>query len=87
MLFDGTLSPAHERRHAAPEKVATSATVTLEKTDAGFTITNVHLDVVARVPLATQESFDAAANNAKVGCPISRLLNTEITMSARLEGE
>jgi osmotically inducible protein OsmC len=69
------------------ERINTSAAVTLEKTDAGFTVTKVHLDVTAKVPGATDESFLTAANNAKAGCPISRLLKAEITMDAKLEGE
>jgi osmotically inducible protein OsmC len=67
------------------ESINTTATVTLEKTDAGFTITAVHLDVKARVPNADQQAFETAANNAKAGCPVSRLLKAEITMSAQLE--
>jgi osmotically inducible protein OsmC len=67
------------------ESIKTSAAVTLEKTDAGFTITRVHLDVTARIPGADQQAFETAANNAKAGCPVSRLLNAEITMEARLE--
>jgi len=69
------------------ERINTSAAVTLEKTDAGFTVTKVHLDVTAKVPGATDESFLTAANNAKAGCPISRLLKAEITIDAKLEGE
>ncbi|HJR06430.1 MAG TPA: OsmC family protein [Pyrinomonadaceae bacterium] len=67
------------------ESIKTTASVKLEKTDAGFTITEVHLNVAARVPNATAEQFETAANNAKAGCPISRLLNAKITMEARLE--
>lgn len=67
------------------ESISTSASVTLEKTDAGFTVTKVHLDVVARIPGGDQQTFETAANNAKAGCPISRLLKAEITMDARLE--
>jgi osmotically inducible protein OsmC len=67
------------------ERISTTAQVTLEKTDAGFTVTEVHLDVAAKVPGASKEAFDKAANSAKSGCPISRLLNAKITMSARLE--
>ena len=67
------------------ESINTTAAVTLEKTDAGFTITQVHLDVRARVPGASREQFDTAANNAKAGCPVSRLFNAKITMEARLE--
>jgi len=68
-----------------PESIKTKAGVTLEKTDAGFTVTRVHLDVVAKVPGAKEDAFQTAAENAKKGCPISRLLNAEITMEARLE--
>lgn len=67
------------------ESIKTTAAVTLDKTDAGFTITHVHLDVTARIPGADQQAFETAANNAKAGCPVSRLLNAEITMEARLE--
>ena len=63
----------------------TTASVTLEKTDAGFTITAVHLQVKAKIPGADKSKFDAAAKNAKEGCPISRLLNAKITMHAELE--
>jgi len=69
------------------ERINTSAAVTLEKTDAGFTVTKVHLDVTAKIPGATEDAFQTAANNAKAGCPISRLLKAEITMDAKLEGE
>jgi osmotically inducible protein OsmC len=67
------------------ESIKTTASVKLEKTDAGFTITEVHLDVAARVPGASQEQFDTATNNAKAGCPVSRVLNAKITLEARLE--
>jgi lipoyl-dependent peroxiredoxin len=67
------------------ESINTTATVRLEKTDAGFTITAVHLDVTAKIPGADQQAFSTAANNAKAGCPVSRLLKAEITMDAKLE--
>ena len=67
------------------ESINTTATVTMDKTEAGFTITEVHLEVRARIPGATKEAFETAANNAKAGCPISRLLNAKITMDASLE--
>jgi osmotically inducible protein OsmC len=67
------------------ESIATTATVTMEKTDAGFTITNVHLDVHAKIPGGNAEAFKKAAADAKVGCPISRLLKAEITLDAKLE--
>lgn len=68
------------------ERIQTSADVTLEKTDAGFTITAVHLKVKGKVPNWDPASFKAAAENAKNNCPISRLLNAQITLEARLEG-
>ncbi len=67
------------------EGINTRAAVTLEKTDTGFTVTEVHLDVRARIPGASQEAFETAANDAKTGCPISRLLNAAITMESKLE--
>jgi osmotically inducible protein OsmC len=67
------------------DSIRTTATVRLEKTDKGFAITSVHLDVTARVPGADQQAFETAANNAKAGCPVSKVLNAQITMEARLE--
>lgn len=68
------------------ESINTTAAVSLEKTDAGFSITKVHLDVTARIPGGDESAFQTAAANAKAGCPVSRLLNAEITMDAKLEG-
>jgi osmotically inducible protein OsmC len=81
MALSGQLGEAK----LTPTSVHTTATVTLEKTDAGFTVTKVHLDTVAKVPGASQASFDKAAAAAKAGCPVSRLLKAEITMTAKLE--
>ena len=67
-----------------PESVETKASLTLEKLDVGFTVSRIHLDVVAKVPGATPEQFLAAAEQAKRTCPISRLLNTTITLEAKL---
>ena len=67
------------------ESIKTTATVRLEKTDAGFAITSVHLEVRAKVPGADQQAFETAANNAKAGCPVSKVLKAEITMDASLE--
>jgi osmotically inducible protein OsmC len=66
------------------ESIDTKATLTLDKTEAGFTITSVHLDVKVRIPGADQAKFDEAAQNAKKGCPVSRVLNANITMDAQL---
>ena len=67
-----------------PESIRTTATLTMEKLDAGWTITAVHLDVVAKVPGASTEAFNAAAQNAKAGCPVSKVLNATITLDAKL---
>jgi osmotically inducible protein OsmC len=83
--FSMALSGQLTNAGTPPERISTTATLTIEKTDAGFTVTNIHLDVSAKVPGADAAAFDTAANNAKKGCPISRLLNTEITMTAKLE--
>ena len=71
--------------HLTAEKIATAATLTFEKLEAGWTITKVHLDVTARVPSASPEAFAGAAASAKANCPVSRVLKAEITMSAKLE--
>jgi lipoyl-dependent peroxiredoxin len=69
-----------------PESLETTASLTLDKLDAGWTVTKIHLDVTARIPGTDKAAFDKAAENAKAGCPISRLLNAQITMTARLVG-
>ena len=66
------------------QSIDTTATVTFEKLEAGFTVTEVHLKLVAKIPGADKAAFETAANNAKTGCPISRLLNTKITLDAQL---
>jgi osmotically inducible protein OsmC len=67
-----------------PEKIETTATVTLEKVGDGFAVTASHLDVTASIPGADEAAFQDAAAKAKAGCPISKLLNATITMDARL---
>ena len=68
-----------------PESIRTTAAVTLEKVGEGFSVTAVHLDVTAKIPGADKGAFEKAANEAKSGCPISKLLNAKITVDARLE--
>ena len=68
-----------------PESIHTTATVTLDKTDAGFTVTTSHLDVTAKIPGADKAKVLAIADGAKAGCPISRLLKATITMEVKLE--
>ena len=67
-----------------PEHIDTQAAVTLEKTESGFAITRVHLEVNVRAPGADRIKFNAAAAKAKTGCPVSKVLNAAITMNANL---
>jgi lipoyl-dependent peroxiredoxin len=83
--FSMALSAQLEEGGLTAEGIRTTASVRLDKTDAGFAITSVHLDVAARVPGADRQAFETAAQNAKAGCPVSKVLNAEITMDARLE--
>ena len=84
--FSMALSAEIGKAGKTPEKIETEAAVTLLKTDAGFTVTAVHLKVKAKVPGWDPQSFKETAQAAKDGCPISRLLKAEITMETRLEG-
>ena len=67
------------------ESIRTTAFVTLDKKDGAFAITAIHLEVKARIPGADEQAFRTAADNAKAGCPVSKVLNAEITMDAKLE--
>ena len=80
MALSGELNQAGYR----PESIETKATLDFDKTSAGWSVKSIHLDVAAEVPSADPAKFQAAAESAKKNCPISRLLNTQITMSAKL---
>jgi len=67
------------------ESLNTTCRITLDKTDTGFGITESHLELNARIPGATKEAFEKAAEAAKAGCPVSKFYNTKITLDARLE--
>ena len=67
------------------DELRTKATVSMEKVEGGFSITAVHLELVAKIPGANQEAFDKAATTAKENCPVSKLLNAKITLDAKLE--
>jgi len=82
--FSMAFSAQLENAGFIAESVNTTANLTFEKTDAGFTITAIHLDMTAKVPGVDQKTFETAANNAKAGCPVSRVLNTNITLDAKL---
>jgi osmotically inducible protein OsmC len=83
--FSMALSGQLGKADLTAESIRTTATVTLDKVEGNFTITEVHLQVAARVPGASREQFETAANNAKAGCPVSRVLNAKITLDAQLE--
>ena len=68
-----------------PQRIETKATATLEDLAAGWTVTHIQLDIHANVPDASQAGFMDAAIAAKENCPISRLLKTNISMTARLD--
>ena len=82
--FSIALSAQLGGANLTPESINTSATLSMEKLEAGWTITAVHLDVVAKVPGASAEAFNAAATGAKANCPVSKVLNAKITMDAKL---
>ena len=69
-----------------PESLETTASLSLDKLESGWAITKIHLDVTARIPGVDKAAFEKAAENAKAGCPVSKLLKAEITMAARLAG-
>jgi osmotically inducible protein OsmC len=84
--FTMALSSELNKAGLQPESLQTSAIVTFGKKDDKPTITKIQLRTEARVPGAQQALFDKAAQDAKNGCPISRLFqgNTEITLDAKL---
>ena len=68
-----------------PNKLEATATISLENTSNGFAITKSHIDLVADIPGANKEKFDAAVKAAETGCPVSKLFKAEISVSARLK--
>jgi osmotically inducible protein OsmC len=83
--FSMALSAQLAGAQLTAESINTTATLTMEKLEAGWTITASHLDVTARVPKADDAAFRTAAEAAEKGCPVSKVLNAKITMSAKLE--
>jgi lipoyl-dependent peroxiredoxin len=84
--FTMALSAQLSGANLPPESLETTAAVKFEKKEDGWAITAIHLTTKAKVPGADQTAFDTAAQNAKSGCPISKLFkgNTEITLDAQL---
>jgi osmotically inducible protein OsmC len=82
--FSMALSMILSTAGLTPEKIETTATITLEPKDGGFAITSSHLDVKASVPGAAKDQFLELAEQAKTGCPVSTVLHADITMDAQL---
>jgi lipoyl-dependent peroxiredoxin len=82
--FSMALSAQLGGANLTPESINTTANLTMEKLDSGWTITAVHLDVNAKVPGASADQFNKAAQDAKAGCPVSKVLNAKITLDAKL---
>jgi len=81
-----SLTLANELSEAGynPRQIDTTATVTMENIAAAWTMTQIHLDVIAAVPKVAECDFVDAALRAKANCPISRALNANISMRAKL---
>jgi lipoyl-dependent peroxiredoxin len=83
--FTMALSAQLGTMNFTPLSLRTTAKLTLEKLDAGWTISKIHLDVAAHIPGISADAFNSAANSAKANCPVSRVLKADITMTAKLE--
>ena len=83
--FSMALSAELGKANLTPQSIRTTATVSLDKLDSGWTVTESHLEVTAKIPGASQDAFMTAARAAETGCPISKLLKAKITMDAKLE--
>ena len=82
--FSMQLSALLGKAGLVPDQIATTAVVTFENLDQGWTVTESHLEVNASIPGTTAESFAKLAEDAKTGCLMSRLLKTTVTMAAKL---
>ncbi|MGA8222987.1 MAG: OsmC family protein [Candidatus Acidiferrales bacterium] len=83
--FTMALSAQLGTMNFTPQSLRTTATLSLEKLEAGWTISKIHLDVAARIPGITPEAFQSVASSAKANCPVSRVLKADISMTASLE--
>jgi osmotically inducible protein OsmC len=74
-----------EKEGFKADSIKTSVSVSLEESEEGFSIPAIHLQVIAKIPHIEQSEFNKIANNAKEGCPVSKLMKAKITMDAILE--
>lgn len=70
--------------HFHAEQLDTKSEVVIDKDGNGFAITSVHLSVIADIPEIDDATFQSIAMKAKLGCPLSKLMNTNVTFEARL---
>ena len=82
--FSMALSAQLGGANLTPDSISTNVTLTMEKLDSGWTITSSHIDVVGKVPGADAAAFQKYAEAAEKGCPVSKVLNAMITMTAKL---
>jgi lipoyl-dependent peroxiredoxin len=85
--FTMALSAELGKASLVAESLRTKATVALEKEEGGWSVTESHLELVAKIPGASAQAFRTAAESAKANCPLSRLLKAKITLDAKLEEE
>lgn len=83
--FSMALSLMLQNEGLKADSIDTTCTISLEKEGDGFAIKQSHLDLTAVIPGASEEAFNRAAQNAKEGCPVSKLFDTEITLTAKLQ--
>src|SRR6478752_10269543 len=83
--FSMALSAQLGSGNLTPESISTTVTLSFEKLESGWTITESHIDVVGKVPGADAATFQKYAEAAEKGCPVSKVLNAKITMTAKLE--
>ena len=82
--FSMALSAELGKAGITPERIETTANLSFDKQDAGWSVSGIHLQSQVKLASGDRSKFDSAANAAKTGCPISRLLNTKITLDAKL---
>ena len=83
--FSMALSLMLQNEGLKADSIDTNCTISLEKEGDGFAIKRSHLELRARIPGASQDAFNRAAQAAKEGCPVSKLFDTDITLDAKLE--
>jgi osmotically inducible protein OsmC len=83
--FTMAFSAALGKAGFTPGKLSTSSLLTFEQVDGNWTITTIHLSLTGIVPGISNEKFKQIAEDAKVNCPVSRLLKASIKLEARLQ--